>query len=171
MGNLAPAEIRALAKVIDELDYYQLLEISREATSSELKRAYYESSRRFHPDANRHLTGELRSALEVIAKRLTEAYSVVRDPRRRKAYDERLRDDDGSLRMRLVGADAATVRGPEQVGTTPQGKRFFLLAQKDLEGGDLAAAARNLQMARTFEPNNEAFKQKLEEIRSQLQSR
>ena len=89
MGNLAPAEIRALAKLVDELDYYQLLEIPRQATGSELKKAYYESSRRFHPDANRHLDPELRVAVEQIAKRLSEAYSVVRDPRRRQAYDSR----------------------------------------------------------------------------------
>ena len=171
MGKLAPAEIRALAKVIDELDYYQLLEIPREATSSELKRAYYESSRRFHPDANRHLKGEMRSALEIIAKRITEAYAIVRDPRRRKAYDERLRGESDTLRMQLVGADAAKTRGPEQAATTPQGKRFFLLAQQDLDRGDLAAAARNLQMARTFEPDNHALKQKLQEIRETLQAR
>jgi DnaJ-class molecular chaperone len=155
VGNLATAEIRALAKVIDELDYYQLLEIPREATTSELKRAYYESSRRFHPDANRHLDGELRTALEAIAKRITEAYSIVRDPRRRKAYDQRLRDEGGSLRMQLADADAAV----------------YLLAQQDLGRGDFASAARNLQMARTFEPENKAFKQKLEEIRGKLQSR
>ena len=54
MAVLAPAEIRALARVIDELDYYQILEISRKASTSELKRAYHASSRRFHPDAHRH---------------------------------------------------------------------------------------------------------------------
>jgi len=171
VGNLATAEIRALAKVIDELDYYQLLEIPREATTSELKRAYYESSRRFHPDANRHLEGELRTALEAIAKRLTEAYSIVRDPRRRKAYDQRLRDEGGSLRMQLADADAAVSQGPEEVATTSKGKRFYLLAQQELGRGDLASAAQNLQMARTFEPENKAFQQKLEEIRARLQAR
>lgn len=167
MGNLAPAEIRALAKVIDELDYYQLLEVSRECSTSELKRAYYESSRRFHPDANRHLAGELRLALESIAKRLSEAYSVVRDPRRRKAYDQLISGDGEGLRIQLADADVLGSQRPE-TGTTPQGKRFFRLAQNDLETGDLASAARNLQMARTFEPHNDLFEQKLEEVRAKL---
>ena len=95
----------------------------------------------------------------------------MRDPRRRKAYDERLLGEGSTLRMQLVGADAAKTRGPEQAATTPQGKRFFLLAQQDLDRGDLAAAARNLQMARTFEPDNHALKQKLQEIRETLQAR
>ncbi len=168
MASLAPAEIRALAKVIDELDYYQLLEISRQASTSELKKAYYESSRRFHPDANRHLDGELRASLERIAKRLSEAYSVVRDPRRRKAYDEHLASEANTLRMQLAEADAAGSKRSGDVATTPQGKRFFAMAQQDLGREDLASAARNLQMARTFEPGNDALKQKLEEIRERL---
>ncbi len=169
MATLGPAEIRALARVIDELDYYQILEISREASSSELKRAYHASSRRFHPDAHRHLEGELRAALEIIAKRVTEAYSVVRDPRRRRVYDSRLDGEQSAgLRMQLTEASAGAQKSAEaRVGTTSNGRRFYLLAMQDADRGDYAAAARNLQMARTFEPDNPAFKEKLEEIRKQ----
>ncbi len=167
MASLAPAEIRALAKLIDELDYYQLLEIPRGASTSELKRAYYESSRRFHPDANRHLDGELRDAVECIAKRLSEAYSVVRDPRRRRAYDEHL-EGEGGHRMQLSEADARRKAGRDPVATTPQGRRFFQLAQQDLRGGNLVSAARNLQMARTFEPDNDRIKAELVKVQEQL---
>ena len=159
MANLAPAEIRALAKLIDELDYYQLLEIPREASVSQLKKAYYETSRRFHPDANRHLEGELRAAVEAIAKRLCEAYSVIRDPRRRKAYDNHL-EETGGLRMQLAEADAAR-NAQQQVATTAQGRRFYQLAQQDLRSGDRSAAARNLKMALTFEPQNDRLKAEL----------
>lgn len=169
MSALVPAEIQALARVIDELDYYQILEISREASSSELKRAYYSSSRRFHPDANRHLEDGLREALERIAKRLTEAYSVVRDPRRRRAYDQRLQQGDGALRMQLTEAAADVQKtADERTGKTANGRRFFLLALQEAERGDTASAIRNLQMARTFEPGNPTFKEKLEQLRQQL---
>ena len=49
----APGEILALARIIEELDYYQLLDVRRDAGAGEVKRAYHARSRNFHPDANR----------------------------------------------------------------------------------------------------------------------
>ena len=80
MPELAPAEIKALARIMDELDYYQLMHMKPGASPRELKESYYSTSRTFHPDANRHLEGELREAISEIAKRVTEAYAVLRDP-------------------------------------------------------------------------------------------
>src|SRR4030095_4156543 len=88
--KMAPNEIVALSRIIEELDYYQLLDLRRNASVGEVKRAYHSSSRNSHPDANRHLDGELRTASHAIAKRITEAYAVLRDPRRRQAYDRTL---------------------------------------------------------------------------------
>ena len=68
MSSLAPAEIQALARLLDELDYYQILEIPPEAPTSVVKKAYHSISRRFHPDANRSLEPEIRGALEQIAR-------------------------------------------------------------------------------------------------------
>ena len=55
MADLAPLEIRALVKIIDELDYYQVLHLKPGASPREVKQAYHATSRTFHPDANRHL--------------------------------------------------------------------------------------------------------------------
>lgn len=168
------AEIKALARLVDELDYYQLLEANPGASASELKAAYYGMSRRFHPDANRHRPPEIRHAAERVAKRLTEAWSVLRDPRRRKAYDSQLQEGSGGVvRMQLAEAEARAERQnlEERMGQTPQGRRFFTLARGDIDRGDLAAAARNLQMALTYEPGNAFFKQQLEAIRKQQSGR
>ena len=102
---MAPTEIKALARIIGELDYYGLLHLEPGASPREIKRAYHASSRAFHPDANRHLEAGLRDAISSIAKRVTEAYQVLRDPRRRRAYDELLASG-GGVRIRL--ADAST---------------------------------------------------------------
>ncbi|MEE8580524.1 MAG: DnaJ domain-containing protein [Myxococcota bacterium] len=166
MATIAPAEIRALSKIIEELDYYQILHIERDASPTTLKKAYYATSRAYHPDANRHLDPDLRAGCDRITKRLTEAYCVVRDPRRRRAYDQKLAGGHG-LRMQLAEAKAAHAKqeSEERQGKTAQGRQFFQKAMQALERDDRTGAIQNLQMAQTFEPDNAYFKEKLEEVR------
>ncbi len=162
---ISAAEVRTLAKLVDELNYYQLLELAPGAPASAVKLAYYAASRKLHPDANRQLTGPDREALERIAKRISEAYQVLRDQRRRQAYDAQL--GAGSTRIALADAEKSADKQAldDYLGKTPNGRRFFGLARADLDRGDFASAARNMKMALTFEPANEGFKKKAEEIR------
>jgi DnaJ-class molecular chaperone len=162
-------EIRALAKILDELDYYQLLHLEPGAPASEIKRAFHHTSRAFHPDANRGLDGELRDQVERISKRVSEAYTVLRDPRRRKAYDDKLSGGEG-VRIQLAEARQKQARG-EARGTTPQGQQFLKKAQQDMDRGDWTSAARNLQTALTFEPGNAYFKDLLAEARQKEKAR
>ncbi len=165
MAGVTPAEVRALAGLIDELDYYQLLEIPKDAPTSAVKRAYHAASRRLHPDANRRLAGEERELLEGVARRVCEAYQVLRDGRRRRAYDAQLGAGRGA-RLQLAEAEARAEREAleHHLGKTPHGRRFFNLARADLDRGDLSAAQRNLRTALTFEPGNHYFKRKLDEV-------
>lgn len=164
-SELAPTEIQALARILDELDYYRLLHVSPGADAVQVKRAYFASSRAFHPDANRHLPEPLQDAVARIAKRVTEAYSVLRDPRRRAAYDRRLAAGSGT-RIQLAEAEAEAERSEtQQRGRTPQGRQYFARAEADLARGDRAGAARNLQTALTFEPDNAMFRERLGSLR------
>jgi DnaJ-class molecular chaperone len=165
MAGVTAAEVRAMAGLIEELDYYQLLEIPKDAPTSAVKKAYHAVSRRLHPDANRGLVGEERDLLEGVARRVCEAYQVLRDGRRRRAYDSQLGAGKGA-RMQLAEAEAHAEREAleHHLGKTPNGRRFFNLARGDLDRGDLASAHRNLKTALTFEPGNAYFKKKLDEV-------
>jgi len=165
--TVAPAEIRALAAILDELDYYGVLEIQGGAPASEVRAAYHRASRRFHPDGHRELGDDLRPLLAQIAKRVTEAYSVLRDPRRRQVYDQQLAGDSARMRVPLVNASAEAERKSreQREGKTPNGRRYFMLAQADLARGDKVAAERNLRTALTFEPGNAGFQTMLTELR------
>ncbi len=170
MADLAPTEITALARIVDELDYYQLLHLERGVDARRVKKAYYATSRAFHPDANRHLSSDLQSAIGRIAKRVTEAYSVLRDPRRRRAYD-RLLESGSGVRMQLADAAAEAGReSEERRGQTPQGRQYYQLASEDKRRGDPAAAIRNLQTALTFEPDNAHFRELLETLRKEREA-
>ncbi len=63
-------------------DYYKTLGISRNATEEEIKKAYREKSRKYHPDNNPQDPNA-----EKIFKDITEAYSVLSDDKKRKKYD------------------------------------------------------------------------------------
>lgn len=171
MPPISAAEVRALAMLIDELDYYQLLEIPRDAPFSAVKRAYYTVTRRLHPDANRALPAADREALENVARRVSEAYQVLRDGRRRQAYDAQLAAGSTG-RIQLADAEAQADRAAVEhhMGRTPNGRRYFNLARGDIDRGDLAGAQRNLRTALTFESDNAYFKKKLDEVTAALKS-
>ena len=172
MADLAPTEITALAGILGELDYYQLLHLGSDAKPSDIKRAFHATSRAFHPDSNRNQEPEVRRAIDEIAKRVSEAYSILRNPRRRKAYDQQVTAKAG-VRMQLAEAEAAGSRKQTEAreGRTPQGRQYFNLASASLRQADFASAVRNLQTAVTFEPDNAYFKEQLAEARKKLDAK
>ena len=106
MATLPPLEIKALAHIMNELDYYQMLHLEKDANSAQVRQAFYASSRAFHPDANRHLDPNAFADCTAISKRVTEGYCVLRDPRKRRAYDQKLATS-GGVRLQLAEAKAA----------------------------------------------------------------
>jgi curved DNA-binding protein len=62
-------------------DYYEALEVSRDASQDEIRQAYRRLARRYHPDVNKDAGAEDRF------KRVSEAYEVLRDPEKRARYD------------------------------------------------------------------------------------
>jgi curved DNA-binding protein len=66
---------------MDYKDYYKTLNISKDASQEEVKRAYRKLARKYHPDVNKD------PAAEVKFKEVAEAYEVLKDVEKRKAYD------------------------------------------------------------------------------------
>jgi len=63
-------------------DYYEVLEVSREVSVSELKKAYRQRALEHHPDRNPD-----NPAAEEKFKLCAEAYAVLSDPQKRQIYD------------------------------------------------------------------------------------
>jgi DnaJ-class molecular chaperone len=157
-AGASPAEIRTLARLIDDLDYYQVLRVPRAASSEALRSAYHRESRKFHPDSFLASEDErLRDAVNTIAKRIKEAYAVLRHPEKRPLYDATLASSAGGLRYTEESARQARQAQVEAVGRTPQGREFIQMAEAERRKGDLEAAKRNVKMALAYEPDNPRF--------------
>ena len=78
--------------VFDKLDnYYELLGLNSKASQEEIRMAYRNKLKEWHPDKNPDCIKEA----EEITKTLNYAYYILGDPERRKNYDRMLRFTQG----------------------------------------------------------------------------
>jgi curved DNA-binding protein len=67
---------------LDYKDYYATLGVKKDASQEDIQKSYRKLARKFHPDVNKD------SQAEVKFKEIGEAYEVLKDPDKRKRYDQ-----------------------------------------------------------------------------------
>jgi hypothetical protein len=71
--------------------YYEVLGVAPSASVEEIRRAYLAKARTLHPDVIVGASAELRDRAARGMQAVNEAWGVLRDPAKRRAYDSRLR--------------------------------------------------------------------------------
>jgi curved DNA-binding protein len=135
-------------------DYYRIMEVAPQATAEEIKTAYRKLARKYHPDVNKD-AGAQKSFTD-----LGEANEVLKDPKRRAAYDE----------LRAGGwKDGQEVDGPPQAHdfrdsgeSDPSGAAHFSDFFRSFFGGSSTGGRRDAGFGRT------AFQERGEDIHYRL---
>jgi curved DNA-binding protein CbpA len=168
-------EVETFLAVLDQLDYFGVLKVPQTASPPELKAAYYRESRAFHPDRFAALPDPLlREAIGRIYRRINEAWTVLRDDKKRLKYLADVTGPERATKLRFTEADEAQVKQEakqkveEQFGQTPNGRKFFQAALTEIQAKRWDKAEVALKSAMMYEPANARFKEQLAAVRSEL---
>ncbi len=141
-----------------EHDYYRILEIPRDASEKDIKRAYHRLARERHPDKGS--TPEQVKQLQEEFSLITTAYNILKDKDKRAEYDARLRKED--QRRAEAGEAASSSTAPAATAgaaTSPAARpinmreraaiaqRAFARGQQLFNAGDYARACEFFEAA------------------------
>jgi DnaJ-class molecular chaperone len=170
-------EVEALAGALDQLDYFGILKLPQTSTPAEIKAAYYRESRAYHPDRfAAYPDVEFREMVGKVYRRVNEAYTVLRDDKKRIKYVADLNGPDRAQKLRFTEADEAQVRDEqkrkleEQLGQTPNGRKFYAAALVEIQAGRIDSALRALRSALMYEPGNARFKEQVAALEKQFEA-
>ncbi len=71
-------------------NYYEILGLDKDASQEQIKKAYRDLAKKYHPDRYADLADDLRDQAEQRFKEINEAFSVLSDTQKRAEYDSRL---------------------------------------------------------------------------------
>lgn len=105
-------EIAALLEKLADLNHYDALGLTTEATAGEIKRAYFKAAKKFHPDALARLgLSDERDAAARVFGRIAEAFETLADADKRAAYDAGGSDEPEIDTARLAQAETSFRKG------------------------------------------------------------
>ena len=171
----ARTEIETLHQLLDDLDYYRLLLVSRTAAVHEIETAFRAQTKALHPDHFFALDeADLKSKAQEIFRRINEAWRTLKDPTLREAYDRELKKQGGvrmsSAQRELAERAKRQANDVTEVARTPNGRRHWEMALRDLAAKNMKGAVLNGEIALKYEPNNRAIAKWIVKVRAMAQA-
>jgi len=84
-------EIITISRKLSTLNYYQILGVSQQASEMDIKKAYFQLARKYHPDLfGRNLSPEIKGQIDVVFDAVTKAYRTLMSKDQKLGYDSKL---------------------------------------------------------------------------------
>jgi curved DNA-binding protein CbpA len=179
-----------------ERPYHEILGVAVAADAREIKRAYYELSKEFHPDCYfRREIGDFAGSLDRIFKAVLEAYQLLSDPTTRSEVQRNLVSPrqqaatpaDGPCEGEQIPGSSAAASVPKppltpierlrqrmlfkmpkavQSERCQKAAQFFNAAQQSAKRGRFKEAISSVRLAVAFDPFNDEYKRTFAEIQA-----
>ena len=109
------AEIADKHERLDELDHYDLLGVTRDAAGAEIRKAYLQAAKTYHPDAlaRLNLESELRKQANRVFAAIGKAHTVLGNVYGRREYDATLDTNSTDLDAERLGQAETLYRKAE----------------------------------------------------------
>ena len=109
--------------------YYDVLEVKKTATQDEIKKAFHVLAREYHPDKNTRATEKVKQLGEKKFREVNEAYSVLKDPSKRRQYDAKIKEFEDAKNPASASSQSdqktATPRSSPKAAKKINKKRIF----------------------------------------------
>jgi curved DNA-binding protein CbpA len=87
-----------------------VLGVSRSSTAEEIKRAYYNAAKKYHPDKHLHLQKDAKNKLAELFTHITNAYLTLTSEQRRKDYEAHLLKEKTQKSRAFQKPDLSVIR-------------------------------------------------------------
>jgi curved DNA-binding protein CbpA len=104
-----------------EDDHYKTLGLDRDASSSDIKKAYRKLALKFHPDKQAQSSDTERESATAQFAKIAQAYEILSDDEERKQYDMR-RKYGGAPGTRYTTCDDSPCNSPGRTSSAPRAK-------------------------------------------------
>jgi curved DNA-binding protein CbpA len=154
-GQQEQEALSAFHEKMSQMNYFEILGVAVEADDREIKKAYHQLAKKYHPDRY-HAAGrpDVRQILERIFVKVNEAYDTLSDKEKRRYYSRTVPGRPETA-PEQKGETAEPVRGVDRDRMAQdcfgQGKKFF-------DEGDYYSAIRAFRSAVEYAPGKTRYR-------------
>ena len=134
------SELQLRAEQIPGQNYYEILGVERNVSSSAIQMAFFQLAKRWHPDRLGTAHADLREVATRVFARMSEAHNMLSDAQKRAEYDELLKNGGG------------TAREQEEIQAVLRAATNFRKAEVLLKKNNLGAAEEHALLALQDDP-------------------